>query len=591
MVQRARIGIKVVDTLIEGGIPRKTSVAVQGPSGNEKYDLALSFLKEGIRKGEAVVVALSSISPEEFRRGMKAIGIDTEPLEKEGMLRIIDWYSHKEKAIIDIEEDNGVLRCSVDLINVGIAFSRAIAELEEGTEKRAIVEILSPALNEYDLQKVYGFAQSTKAKLEKVGFTSLFLIEKEMHDTVTLSTLLQPFDGVIDIERSRLGDRIVRKVAALSMKDTRVDSNYVPLIVDDAISEAGVGRRQKKSLRKAEVVSDSRDIQLWFDLGTRLLLKGDAERALKCFDKILTTDSSHAGAWASKANALKELGRVKEATECYQKALLFSKKDQQKPEESAPLKAEESTRKCSYCLETIPSGSQFCENCGMNESTTQIGGMDINRIMRVCDVKLGRNPEDADALFVKGATYEKIGNHSRAIEILNRLTELDPRYPGVWILKAKIHARLGDKENAAKCREMALSLSEGRVDGEHRYECPMCGEGVSEDATVCENCGASFDSTSSMAIETTEEPAGREEPPRPTEEDTRERLRREIDELKSRKPRLTAKPKGLPPQKEPKTSVAPVGLTNGLARKGRSSIPGRTNGLTNGKRGRTNGLT
>jgi hypothetical protein len=94
---------------------------------------------------------------------------------------------------------DGILRCSVDLINVGIAFSRAIAELPEVEDKRAVVEILSPALNEYDLQKVYGFAQSTKAKLEKIGFTSLFLVEKEMHDSVSLSTLLQPFDGVIDI--------------------------------------------------------------------------------------------------------------------------------------------------------------------------------------------------------------------------------------------------------------------------------------------------------------------------------------------------------------------------------------------------------
>ncbi len=309
MVERARIGIKVIDSLIEGGIPRKMSVAVQGPSGNEKYDLALSFLKEGIRKGEAVVIALSSISPEEFKRGMEAVGIDAEALEKEGLLRIIDWYSHKEKAIIDIEEDGGVLRCCVDLINVGIAFSRAIADLDESTKKRAVVEILSPALNEYDLQKVYGFAQSTKAKLEKMGFTSLFLVEKEMHDSVTLSTLLQPFDGVIDIERSREGDRIVRKVGALSMKDTRVDSNYVPLVVDDSgIREDVKEQRAKEAPEKTEEAPNTKDMQLWFDLGTRLLLQGEPERALKCFDKILNTDPSHVGAWASKANTLKELG-------------------------------------------------------------------------------------------------------------------------------------------------------------------------------------------------------------------------------------------------------------------------------------------
>ncbi|MCJ2512792.1 MAG: hypothetical protein LN409_05550, partial [Candidatus Thermoplasmatota archaeon] len=89
MVERARIGIEIVDSLIEGGIPRKTSVAVQGPSGNEKYDLALSFLKEGIQKGEAVIVALSSVSPEEFKRGMLAVGKE-HIRDRQGI-----WQTHK----------------------------------------------------------------------------------------------------------------------------------------------------------------------------------------------------------------------------------------------------------------------------------------------------------------------------------------------------------------------------------------------------------------------------------------------------------------------------------------------------------------
>ncbi|MCK4455433.1 MAG: tetratricopeptide repeat protein, partial [Thermoplasmata archaeon] len=566
MVERARIGIKVIDSLIEGGIPRRMSVAVQGPSGNEKYDLALSFLKEGIRKGEAVIIALSSVSPEEFKRGLQAVGIDAEALEKEGLLKIIDWYSYKEKAIIDIEEDKGVLRCSVDLINVGIAFSRAIAELAEGVEKRAVVEILSPALNEYDIQKVYGFAQNTKAKLEKIGFTSLFLVEKEMHDAVTLSTLLQPFDGVIDIERSREGDRIVRKVGALSMKDTRVDSNYVPLVVSDSGIREDAEEQREDAPEKTEEAPDTKDVQLWFDLGTRLLLQGEAERALKCFDKILGTDPSHVGAWASKANTLKELGRTDEATECYKQAVVYSTKGEKKPEEIAPPEPEEPGRECSYCSETIPSGTKFCDNCGMNESTAKVGGMDINRIMRVCDVKLGRNPKDADALFVKGATYEKIGNHERAVKTLNRLTDLDPRYPGVWILKAKIHARMGDRESAIKCREMALSFDKEEVAREQLYECPVCGESVSEHAVVCENCGARFDASSLEASEPIAEPA-EIKVPRPAVADKREMLRREIAELRSRKPRMAPKAEEAPREREPAPSDARVGLTNGLVRK------------------------
>ena len=47
-----------------------------------------------------------------------------------------------------------------------------------------------------------------------------------MHDAATVSSVSQPFDGVIDIDRHREGDAIVRKIAVLSMKDTAPDEKF-----------------------------------------------------------------------------------------------------------------------------------------------------------------------------------------------------------------------------------------------------------------------------------------------------------------------------------------------------------------------------
>src|SRR2546422_9728536 len=66
--------------------------------------------------------------------------------------------------------------------------------------------------------------------------TSLVLIEKEMHTGAQLTTLHQPFDGVIEIERTRSGDRIVRKIGVLHLKDTAPDPTFRVL----EISEAGM---------------------------------------------------------------------------------------------------------------------------------------------------------------------------------------------------------------------------------------------------------------------------------------------------------------------------------------------------------------
>src|SRR5437899_12609009 len=57
-----------------------------------------------------------------------------------------------------------------------------------------------------------------------------------MHSSAQLTTLHQPFDGVIEIERTRSGDRIGQKIGVLHLKDTSPDPTFRVL----EISEAGM---------------------------------------------------------------------------------------------------------------------------------------------------------------------------------------------------------------------------------------------------------------------------------------------------------------------------------------------------------------
>src|SRR3989442_2763479 len=122
------------------------------------------------------------------------------------------------------------------LTNLGVALSRAIAALTGGGSRRAVIELLSPATSSYEVTQVYAFAQSAKRKFDRHQFTSLVLIEKEMHSGAQLTTLHQPFDGVIEIERAPSGDRIVRKIGVLHLKDTTTDPTFRVL----EMSEAGM---------------------------------------------------------------------------------------------------------------------------------------------------------------------------------------------------------------------------------------------------------------------------------------------------------------------------------------------------------------
>ncbi|HEV8595964.1 MAG TPA: ATPase domain-containing protein [Thermoplasmata archaeon] len=529
-------GVPGFDTLVEGGFPSGSAVVVQGPGGKDKDAFLFQFVLEGLRGTGSVLVVLSSLSPARYMRELRDAGIDVDRVLAENRLRFVDWFAYKEEAVQDVEQDGPVFRASIDLANVGIAISRAIAGLPREGEKRAAIEILSPALSVYDLPNVYGFAQSTKAKLERFGFTSLFVVEKEMHDERTLSSLSQPFEGVVDIDRAREGDEIVRKIAVLSLKDTASESKYVPIeLGTDRILRVSTVSERERTLRRQEemIKGNPKDPKLWLATARNLKSMGENDRALKCVEAALNLDPKDVDGWRLKAEVLDALGRKDEAEMARVRA---AGTPAPKPDDASA------------------------------------------RILAVVEQRLRQDPRDTDALFAKAAAHAKGGNLAAAVDALDTLALIDDAYPGLWVLKAKLHARRGEPAKAQQSRQRALEIEKRQQAAAERaraksppveetaFECPECGAMVGEHDSTCPSCGVQFESAEAAQA--------------------RETLK-------------------------PKPEIAPRGLTNGLAREAQRGVGrvnglvngtrtrasglvdgtrGRTNGLVNGTRGRTNGL-
>jgi len=164
-------GILGFDEMVQGGLPIGSSVILQGPPGQEKLRFALTFLAEGLKAGASGLVAVSSQSPDAVLDELRKLGVDLDSVTQESRLRIVDWYSWSEETVHDIEDRGIVVRSSIDLTNLGVALSRAIAALAGNAPKRAVVELLSPATSSYEVTQVYEFAQSAKRKIERQQFT------------------------------------------------------------------------------------------------------------------------------------------------------------------------------------------------------------------------------------------------------------------------------------------------------------------------------------------------------------------------------------------------------------------------------------
>src|SRR5438309_7469721 len=380
---RLLTGVAGFDAMVQGGLPVGSSVVLQGPPGQEKLRFALTFLAEGLKSGGSGLVVTASQSPDAVIAELRELGVNLESVTNENRLRVVDWYSWSEETVQDIEDRGIVIRSSIDLTNLGVALSRAIAGLTGGGSRRAVIELLSPATSSYDVTQVYAFAQSAKRKFDRHQFTSLVLLEKEMHSAAQLTTLHQPFDGVIEIERTRSGDRIVRKIGVLHLKDTAPDPTFRVL----EISEAGM-----------RVVADT----------------------------------------------------------------------------------------------PKPASSEAAARGSVLESQDE-RAQRLRLILQIATERLKLNPRDADALFAMAAAQATLDDAKGGLETLDRLAALDSAYPGLWVLKTKLHAKLGQGELARESRVRAQQTEPEAAEAiDATVPCPMCEAPVAIDATTCANCGVKF---------------------------------------------------------------------------------------------------
>jgi KaiC/GvpD/RAD55 family RecA-like ATPase/Flp pilus assembly protein TadD len=540
-------GVGGFDSFLVGGFPKGASIILQGPSGAEKELFCLQFVVEGLRRGESVIVILSSKSPKKFLKMLSEHGIDIEKVLKEKKIIIIDWFSHKIESIKDVQDEGVVLRCSADLKNVSIALGKALSKVK-GDKVRAVAEILSPALSTYTVQEVYKFAQGCKAKLDLKNTTTLFLLEMEMHDRVTISSLQQPFDGVVEIIREKVEDRIVRKIGVLSMKDSDVPSRYEVLNLDR--NEVWVGEKKeaimdcpkcgasiaesaercpsckleiKKFIDRLSMIDrqiklNPRNPNAWFSRGMTLADMGSLEKALKCFETALKLDDKKKSAWNAKAEIFTKMGKHEEAARCYKKALELASGDMEGKV-----------------------GESFVEEKAVEDILQDLMKDEMeNRYLKdyvIYDDRTKRDKNDIDAWFLKAAILTKMGKYKDAMNSLHQVTRIDLKYPEVWTAKGEVYSKLGDHKKAALCYQRAQEHLDTKV------ACPICGNFVDANDTMCEKCGTEFESEDEEADE-------RVEPEIPVS-DTR------VEELKTEEKEITLPgPKVKPEIIEPKPEIA-----------------------------------
>jgi len=86
---RLSIGIPELDKMLGGGILEGDSLLVAGPSGTGKSALATQFIAEGLRCGEAGIMAIFEERPQGYTERADSFGLNLESPQRAGKLEIL----------------------------------------------------------------------------------------------------------------------------------------------------------------------------------------------------------------------------------------------------------------------------------------------------------------------------------------------------------------------------------------------------------------------------------------------------------------------------------------------------------------------
>lgn len=114
-------GVKGLDDVLAGGLPRNRLYLVEGASGSGKTTLALQFLLEGIRRGDPVLYVVLAETQEESRQaaeshGWSFDGVTVLEMAQDGAAEAGEQYTVFHPSEVELDETTKVVLDEVERV-------------------------------------------------------------------------------------------------------------------------------------------------------------------------------------------------------------------------------------------------------------------------------------------------------------------------------------------------------------------------------------------------------------------------------------------------------------------------------------------
>jgi len=203
----------------------------------------------------------------------------------------------------------------------------------------------------------------------------------------------------------------------------------------------------------------------WNNKGGALDNLGRHREAIECYDKALDINPGYADAWYNKGLALYDLGRRGEAIECFDKALGINPRHVAAWSSKGVAfdelgKYREVIECCDEALDINPKFADAWNNKGLTLANLGIYGEAIECYNNALDI----NPRDTATWYNKGTALSKLGRYGEAIECYDKALDINPKMAKAWNNKGIALRNLGRYEEAIKCCDRVLDINPSLVE-------------------------------------------------------------------------------------------------------------------------------
>jgi KaiC/GvpD/RAD55 family RecA-like ATPase len=203
---KVRTGVRRLDDLVFGGLPKASQVLLSGPAHTGKDVLARLFVAEGLKTGIPALWVVTDKTYTQIREEMSGILAQYPELEARGLVRYIDLYSRS----LGVTQGESIARLlsltdkgALEQLTVAVnSFSQELRD-KAGTY-RMVFESISTLTAYLDSSAMFRFLQPFVGRRKLDGAAGYYVLEAGMHTDSDLQTLEHMVDGSFNLKVDQL---------------------------------------------------------------------------------------------------------------------------------------------------------------------------------------------------------------------------------------------------------------------------------------------------------------------------------------------------------------------------------------------------